>query len=333
MIRQRFESIDCANGIGIILVVFAHVIASHKVGWKIEEVITSFHMPLFFVLSGMFFSYKKNFKNFVVGKTNRLIVPFFFFFIIISVLLPLAFYCYKGNALNKLPSLLYGFISENLFIVGAIWFLLSLFFVSILFYIIKKSTKNRNEGVILISISLGILGYFLGKERIELPCWFDTTLTCMPYYAIGYLLKNKTKLLTAKIPDKYNFIFALLCIIIVTILSGHTCYRANHYNISIFNVFICGTLGFFAIFFLANSTVKSLSWLQYVGRNSIIILAIHQLIMMLITVSFRYINFNGWLAAMVNFAITMTLCCLLIPFMLKYMPRITGQKDLFKIHE
>ena len=63
MAVQRYESIDCAKGIGIMLVVFAHVIATHNVGWKVEEVITSFHMPLFFVLSGMFLAAKNHLLN------------------------------------------------------------------------------------------------------------------------------------------------------------------------------------------------------------------------------------------------------------------------------
>lgn len=332
MVQQRYESVDCAKAIGIMLVVFAHVIATHNVGWKVEEVITSFHMPLFFVLSGLFFSRKETFSEFVIGKVNRLVVPFFFFFITISVLLPFAYYCYKGIGFSRLPSLLLGFYNEHLFVVGAIWFLLSLFIVDILVWLITLPTKRKEGGGFLLSILsviMGIIGYLLDKYSINLPCWLDTSLTSMPYFCLGYLLKNNTKLLSTQIADKYNILLAVVSLIIVILFAGHTCYRANHYNIPIWSVFICGIFGFFAIFFLSNTKIKRIEWLQFIGKNSIIILAIHQLIMMGIAFAFRYVHFEGWSAALVNFIITMVACYLLIPIMLKYLPHVTGQKQLF----
>ena len=281
----------------------------------------------------MFFSRKKSFRVFVVGKVNRLLVPFFFFFLTIAVLLPLAYFCYRGIASTKLSSLLFGFYNENIYIAGAIWFLMSLFFVGVLFWIITISQKFQMELIILLSSTIGVVGYYIGRNHFELPLWFDTSLTCMPYFALGYLLKNKTLLLTKKISNISNFILAVICIIVVSLLAGHTCYRANHYDISIWSVFVCGVLGFFSIFFLSNSDVNKLRWLQFVGKNSIIILAIHQLIMMAIAFLFRYVHFNGWLAALANFSLTMLLCCLLIPVMLRYLPHVTGQKDLFSSHD
>lgn len=329
MVAQRYESVDCAKAIGIMLVVFAHVIATHNVGWKVEEVITSFHMPLFFVLSGMFFSRKKTFGEFVIGKVNRLIVPFFFFFITISVLLPFAYFCYQGTALSKLPTLLLGFYSENLYVVGAIWFLMSLFFVNIIFWLATMPKKHKEGGAILASLVFGLVGLFIGKQLINLPFWIDTSLTCMPYFCLGYLLKNNTKLLTAQIADKYNIVLAVACLIIVVIFAGHTCYRANHYDIPIWSVFICGIFGFFAVYFLSNTKIKRIKLLQFIGKNSIIILAIHQLIMMGVAVALRYVHIEGWIAAILNFTITMVTCYLLIPIMLKYLPHVTGQKQLF----
>lgn len=293
MAQQRYESVDCAKALGIMLVVFAHVIATHNVGWKVEEVITSFHMPLFFVLSGMFFSRKKTIGEFIIGKINRLVVPFFFFFITISVLLPFAYYCYKGIGLSRLPSLLLGFYNENLIVVGAIWFLLSLFFVDIIVWLITIPARFKERWAIFVSILLGVIGYLLGKYSINIPCWLDTSLTCMPYFYLGYLLKNNTKLLSAQKADRYNILLAVACLLIVILLSGHTCYRANHYNIPIWSVFICGILGFFAVFFLSNTKIKRIGWLLFVGKNSIIILAIHQLIMMGGGSSFKVCSFFG----------------------------------------
>ena len=59
----RDSSIDIAKGVGIILVVFGHDTLCPSI---IRNVIFSFHMPLFFILSGYFYK-DKNFKDVIVG--------------------------------------------------------------------------------------------------------------------------------------------------------------------------------------------------------------------------------------------------------------------------
>lgn len=46
---NRIISVDIAKGIAIIMVIFAHTISQERNG--IREIIYSFHMPLFFILS------------------------------------------------------------------------------------------------------------------------------------------------------------------------------------------------------------------------------------------------------------------------------------------
>ncbi len=143
--QQRLDYIDSAKGIGILLVVFAHVIAAHKVGMRAEEIITSFHMPIFFVLSGLFFSRKSSFKEFVVGKTNRLLVPFVFFYVL-ACIPPIVWYSYRGTIFEKLPSVLFGVYSERIFVGAAIWFLLALWFDNLLFYLVTL-VKHKLGGI------------------------------------------------------------------------------------------------------------------------------------------------------------------------------------------
>lgn len=64
MSKSRSESIDIVKGIAIVLVVYGHVlrglesasIASDGNFFKLgNKLLYSFHMPLFFILSGLFF--------------------------------------------------------------------------------------------------------------------------------------------------------------------------------------------------------------------------------------------------------------------------------------
>lgn len=326
MEQQRYGFIDSAKGIGILLVVFAHVVAAHKVGMKTEEVITSFHMPLFFVLSGLFFSRKGSFKQFIINKTNRLIAPFVFFFIIFSIL-AFIHYGYKGTLLENTPTILLGIYNEWIYIGGAIWFLMALWFVYLLFY---TATLIKNEWVcVIVSFLMGCVGLLLGFNHIELPFWFDTALTCTPYFAMGYLIKNHTELLKPGRYDKFNLLFFVVFLVIVVLCAGYTCYRKNHYDIPFWRLYICAIAGFFAVFFLAKSKIGNFALLQYIGKYSLVILCIHQVILTYLRDFLVYgLHFTGWVAAIVNFAITMTACYFLIPVLCKWLPHVTGQKDL-----
>ncbi|MCD4694754.1 MAG: acyltransferase family protein, partial [Bacteroidales bacterium] len=52
--KQRFEWIDIAKGIGILLVVYGHC----QPPPLIEKFVYAFHMPLFFFISGFLFRHK-----------------------------------------------------------------------------------------------------------------------------------------------------------------------------------------------------------------------------------------------------------------------------------
>lgn len=60
--KKRDEQLDILKGIGIILVVFAHVCSGYA-----STLVFLFHMPLFFFLSGAAMSYSKS-KRYDIWK-------------------------------------------------------------------------------------------------------------------------------------------------------------------------------------------------------------------------------------------------------------------------
>lgn len=90
---KRLDYIDIAKGIGIVLVVLGHTIVpqmreSSPLAKALYNSIYSFHMPMFFVLSGIVFwgkvegYHEKGFKAFAAGKFLSLMVPYFSFSVI-----------------------------------------------------------------------------------------------------------------------------------------------------------------------------------------------------------------------------------------------------------
>lgn len=165
---NRLIFIDNAKGIGIILMILGHISNIPDIihGW-----IYSFHMPLFFFISGYLFNKDKypNIKGYVILKFNRLIVPYF----------GMAFICYfimvfllgkYENAFKYILGILYSRGTlEWMPNCSPLWFLTCLFVVEIIIYNVLKSVK-RDIYIIIIIIMLGLLGSIVYKLIfIKLP--------------------------------------------------------------------------------------------------------------------------------------------------------------------
>ena len=80
ILKQRDVYVDIVKGWGIILVIWGHSSL-----FMFDE-IYAFHMPLFFFLSGCFFSTKLDFIDFTKKKFRQLIVPYIFFLILSCII-------------------------------------------------------------------------------------------------------------------------------------------------------------------------------------------------------------------------------------------------------
>lgn len=86
MENRRFDWVDTARGIGILLVVYGHVLDGLRKGSSYVpgftyDVIYSFHLALFFFLSGFFIKKFLSipFKEAILSKVRTIIVPYFIF--------------------------------------------------------------------------------------------------------------------------------------------------------------------------------------------------------------------------------------------------------------
>ena len=88
IVKSRLIYIDVARGLAILFVVIGHMNQFYRDNLGIENpqmlaFIYTFHMPLFFIISGMLFSEKSyretSFFCFVIKKIKSLIIPYIFF--------------------------------------------------------------------------------------------------------------------------------------------------------------------------------------------------------------------------------------------------------------
>lgn len=123
--EKRIEWIDAARGIGILLVILGH---SYMVlGSEANRLILSFHMPLFFFLSGFCTKNSivdKPWKEYIIGKIQTLLVPQFVLGVIYFT------WSMVFEKSNLVDMVITSFTN---------WFLIVLFMVNMLHYSILKT--------------------------------------------------------------------------------------------------------------------------------------------------------------------------------------------------
>ena len=326
MSQKRIEFIDLAKGICIICIVLGHC----GVAFSIPG-ISNFVMPTFFILSGLFFKEYDSAGTFFAKKFNSLLVPFLFFYLTAYAVFYTLKFCAPQLLISHAEGITDLFHNRQYF-NGPIWFLISLFWSNIYLYIINR-TAHKDYLRIAIVAFIGLIGWLLGQKGIIAPMFMDVAMTALPFFAAGYYLK-KTALIYPNRYDKYNMLFVIALWITTFLLSQYTYIRISfHYNI------IEGTFTYFAsligtlLIVLICKRIKSLPFISYCGRYSLVLLCVHHMIYrpLMVLLPKTGIDFlsSNWSIAI----ITLLLSVLCIPVCKKLIPWFIAQKDLIKLQK
>lgn len=170
--KKRIDAYDIAKGIGIILVYLGHV-PPHLF---VRRFIYTFHMPLFFVISGMLFNEKKyNLKEFVVSRAKSLLIPAFVFSCF-------AYFIGLFSNTVTIPGILIDLPS-------ALWFLPVLFGAELLVFSLWKIVDCM-WGRWAITMVLLLLSLALDRHEVLFFWSLSTIPLAASFFALGNLLKN-----------------------------------------------------------------------------------------------------------------------------------------------
>jgi fucose 4-O-acetylase-like acetyltransferase len=125
---NRLTHLDVAKGIGIMLVVFGHnwIVLDQK--GELFNVIYSFHIPLFFFLSGIFFNPNESLLSTMIAKADALLKPYF------VTLIPVAIITYLVSTRPIPLQTMLWYIAYGSTIIlrwEPLWFMPNLFIISI----------------------------------------------------------------------------------------------------------------------------------------------------------------------------------------------------------
>lgn len=280
---NRIEYIDSIKGFAILLMIFGHM-KFHNYNWFIY----SFHMPLFFILSGFFFNpaksssdrIKKLLKAYTI--TSIIILSIEIFFQIFGFSFDYYDFSYK-NLLLCLSAKLCGCVKPvgigNYLIpdVGPIWFLMALALGIMLYRLIYKlSIYLNSHGTIIIGILiLAVLGWSISVIRGQIPFSINQALVVPLYLFVGN--KIRTKLEHSDLKQSILFISVLLWGVLLYFQVQIQFMSMGQMGSLFFPIYIAGSIAASYLVILCFKTFHhiNLKILKIFGTETLIILCIH----------------------------------------------------------
>lgn len=278
--KTRKNYLDVLRGIGAILVIVGHLVDYNS---KLKVIIYSFHIPLFFFISG--YLYKKNTtKQQIINKSKSIIIPYFIF-MFLSIIV--------NNDLNSNLDIT-DFLINILYLKGTIiwnsslWFLPVFYFTSILYTIIdNRKANNRNYLYILFVLIIGII---LMKYKIILPFGLHIVPFSIVFYYSG-ILANKINI-NVFMQKKNTLMFFCLTVltILLSLLNTRVNMSTNVYN-DLLIYFITAHFGIISCYYVSYKIKKSYM-LELFGKYSLEIFATQRLFFNVFVFLSSYSIFN-----------------------------------------
>lgn len=215
--EKRITWIDSAKGIGILLIILGHTNPPFK------NYIFWFHVPLFFILSGITLKTSSNYKNFVFKKINRLIKPYFLYGITVILLTFFSIFLYMGQLkmgqLKLLVWLIYGGEKAQ-GIIGAYWFLPILFFSVIsINYMLENYSEWLCWTIIIVEYIISFIIINFVKMTFYLPLDVLTFPLGSFFVMVGYKYGDFNKYVFNKyIKESYQIVFLCLVSLLIFLL-------------------------------------------------------------------------------------------------------------------
>lgn len=284
-ISTRINWIDYLKAFSILLVVIGHL----PISYELKKYIYSFHLPLFFILSGITFKPDKykDLKELMIKKAKGLLLPYLMLNISYFVIWTI-FYKILGNSEITLFEIIKGIIFANndkIFLLnGPTWFIPTLFLVEVFSYIFYKFSSGNKKEIIYISIISLIFGYIenVAKKNFFMPWHLNSVPVAIFFFFSGYLFFDYYKNNKEKI-EKTKLIYGVLCIILglyFALRNGRVSFGGNHYHSMIYTLLSCylSIIGY-SIFIIK---IKECKFLSYIGANTLFILGFHNAIEIII---------------------------------------------------
>lgn len=349
MTKKRIEWLDIAKGICILLVVLGHELTWDE---ELRYLIYAFHIPMFFILSGMT-AYitketEKNFKDFFVKNVNALFKPY----IMVSFCYILFDIVWGGVQRRFSARIVIYDLYQTLVCYGinVLWFIITLFLAKIILYWILKIKKNGIikfvvlciVGIVLIDLASVLTGT-VKNTQLQNPIMWLFIGIFRPFLAVAFVYMGFIlypviyKMLSEKDNAEFRTFLYSFCTLVVLIPAFFKMKitMVNMISEPAWMIMVSGMIGSLgminvSIMFERVPVLKRI--LSFFGRNSLIIMLTHEYLQVRSSIQTicEGIIGNHVMALIVTFTgvlVVETIICFLWPY---YKKLITKAKNYIR---
>lgn len=342
MPRKRLTYLDMAKGIGIFLVILGHIeyIREDTLKW-----ISSFHMPLFFVIGGIL-AYEKREEgrplfSALAARARGTLVPYAAFTIMLLTMNTLEHFL-EPRALSGAQLARQYVDAATGYGIHILWFLPAYFTAGAIFLLLEKGFRpvSRNLAVLLLAVgAYGVTVIFrldqyavtdlslAGFAGMDLLITLLRGILAMPFLLMGWYLGA----FYGRLPRKAFPVLALLLIpggilaLHLSVFDLHYLYVEPWHYLAAF--LSCAGL---TALMRALPAIRPLAWL---GRNSLVIMCTHAAFFVVYYVSLGMFFIDNRIPLpqpVFNLGIAVLVCAAEIPVVLifnRYFGYLLGRKS------
>lgn len=300
----RYKFLDVARGIGMMLVIIAH-------SCGLSRYLIYYFIQLFFILSGYLYKPGRSYKESILKKAKRLLIPYFVYNAVLLV-----FYALMGRTAEETKLSALGILysraclydttttatENNIFLLNisnsAMWYLTAFFMASLVYHLVIDKCLESKKFLIGCLTVLTILTMALAELPILLPWSMDIAFVGAIFMIVGTLM-GRAKFFE----QKWNpglVIATFVCYVTLTTINTDLNTSIREYGLygrwSVPFYIIIGISGSTLAIWVARLVQDTIvgKFLCYIGQNTVILLGFHILILeMFAIVVSRFIYVGG----------------------------------------
>ena len=284
--KKRITYFDMVKGLAIILVVLGHI---EYISDPLRVWISSFHMPVFFVVSGMLIRYKDetsaDLSDSVKKKARGILIPYFWFSVLYFFIDMINVFRGEITSVTFTRDIVDSLTGYG---VSVLWFLPALFLSEVFFLFLTKKLKPYISIPLIVLLAIGsyliqqltldlagphgttmIVTILLDILRVFLRGFIATVFIMIAYYT--FPLVNKREEFSA-----IELIIGIVMFLINLVLSQLNGCVDFHYivenNVPLF--YLCALLGSYSLILICKNC-KYLKPIGFFGKNSLVVMATH----------------------------------------------------------
>lgn len=329
---KRILWVDYAKVFLIYLVTLAHV----PVCKPVYDTLCSFLIPAFFFLSGYFFSYERypDYLPFLRRRLKTLMIPY-----LSLALIAYIFWFFVGRHFGEdagtciawwspLAATVLGYGKEMVQSVP-LWFVMALFVMENIFWFVGHCFRRRPYILLALLFVVGWVNYRF--VALPLPFELNPALTCMPFYLLGMMVRQRPGLL----PSSWiSFASGAAAVAIAVIFNDHVTVLTGRYGNYL--LFIIGAIGgIYATVTMCRmlaGLMGDLKAVRLVSRSTLVICGLHLVAFTLlkgVMVYILHIDISilpGSCLPALLFGLAALLCCLPVYWVInRYVPQLLGK--------